>query len=85
MRTLKIVFQEIAAKRKTNIKGLADMLGIEKHQSLFRRIWIGSFSLKFIRQMITDLELTDEEILEIVKTLPEAEIVETQTDIQEEE
>jgi DNA-binding Xre family transcriptional regulator len=64
--SLKDIWLEIAANRKTNIYGLADMIGMT-NQQLYQSILKKSFSLKTLEKIASKLDLTDREIACIVR------------------
>ena len=82
--SFKDVMLEIAASRKTNIYGLADMLGIT-NQSLYMTIAKKSLSLKKLEEWIKIFNLTDDEILSLVKARSETDIINESIDNAEKE
>lgn len=73
-KNLKDVFLEIAQRRDTNIHGLADILGCN-NAALYRQIRTGSFTRISLKKMIEKLNLTDEEVLEIIHVKSDDELL----------
>lgn len=74
MKTFKDVMLEIAKKRQTNIYGIAEKLEVS-NQALYATIARKSLTVKKLQKWIEVLELTDEEILDIVKCVSEYEVI----------
>lgn len=65
---------EIAKKRQTNIYGLAEKLSVT-NQTLYATIAKKSLTVKKLQKWIEILELSDSEILDIVKSVSEYEVI----------
>ena len=74
MKTFKEVMLEIAKKRQTNIYGLAEKLSVT-NQTLYATIAKKSLTVKKLQKWIEILELSDSEILDIVKSVSEYEVI----------
>lgn len=79
---LKDVFLEIAEKRGTNIRGLADIIGVT-NAALYRQIKTGNFTRLTLKKFIDKLNLTSEEITEIITVRSEDEYAREILKIQE--
>lgn len=72
--TLKEVLQEILAKRNTSLWSYAKDSG-KFTQAMYKKVYDGSFSIRQIKEMQQRLNLTDDEILAIVKAPCEKDII----------